>query len=88
MASVLVAWIRNTDLRAAAGNPEAGLGPIAQAVETRDFDRVALVSDYPEDRAKPYADWLRGRTRCSVSVKSPPALTFRFTADLGSCARV
>ncbi|MHB8765233.1 MAG: hypothetical protein ACYDA8_12995 [Deferrisomatales bacterium] len=72
MAEVLVTWIGNTDLRATAGSPEAGLGPIAQALGARAFDRVALVSDYPEERTTPYVEWLRGRTGAALSVRYEP----------------
>lgn len=72
MAEVLVTWIGNTDLRAAAGSPEAGLGPIAQALDARSFERVALVSDYPEERAAPYVAWLQSRTRAPLSVRHEP----------------
>ncbi|MDS4040854.1 MAG: hypothetical protein RKP20_06730 [Candidatus Competibacter sp.] len=57
---------RPQDRRGEAG---AGIGPIAQAVEFENFARIALLSDYPEDRAQGYLAWLGARTRAELSVR-------------------
>ena len=61
MADVLFAWIGRTDLQAAGAVSEAGLGPIAQAVEARAFGRVVLISDWSDDDTLKYEGWLRQR---------------------------
>jgi transcriptional regulator with PAS, ATPase and Fis domain len=62
----LVAWIGNTDLRAAAGDPVAGLGPIGQAVGARTFDKVVLLSDFPREKTEEYCTWLGKQSPAEV----------------------
>ena len=64
---ILLAWLGQTDLNAAGGDPKAGLGPIAQAAGFRDFARIVLLSDYPEERTQGYLDWLGARTRARMT---------------------
>jgi DNA-binding NtrC family response regulator len=59
MDHTLFAWIGRTDLNAASGAPEAGLGPIGLAVKQRGFDRLELLSNYPSEQNKTYMAWLR-----------------------------
>ena len=61
MDGVLLAWIGHTDLRAADGIPDAGIGPIAQAVAARPFDAVVLLSDHPAESTSRYLEWLKRR---------------------------
>lgn len=65
---MLVAWIGNTDLRAPADIQQVGLGPIAQAVDSRPFDEIYLLSNYEDPVVSPYVDWLRRRTEAKVTV--------------------
>jgi DNA-binding NtrC family response regulator len=65
---VLVAWVGRADLRAPAEGDQVGVGPIAQALEARDFDEAVLVSDYDEKALQPYLKWLRGRSPTRVDV--------------------
>ena len=44
--SALLAWIGRTDLRAPLESDKVGLGPIAQALASRDFDDLLLVANY------------------------------------------
>ena len=74
--SILVSWIGHADLKAAQGDPGAGLGPIAQAVAFKPFARIVLLSDAPADRTQGYRDWLQARTEavlelCPVTLSSP-----------------
>ena len=69
LAPTLVAWIGHADLKAAEGETGAGLGPIAQAVAFKDFARIVLLSDYPEDRTREYLDWLGARTGAELVVR-------------------
>ncbi|MEW6489800.1 MAG: hypothetical protein AB1578_18065 [Thermodesulfobacteriota bacterium] len=72
MADVLVCWLGNTDLKAAQGDPAAGLGPIGRAVAARPFGAVHLLSDYPKSRFAPYAAWLRTQTSAPIRVRAEP----------------
>ena len=66
MSNVLVTWVGRTDLRAAAGDPEVGLGPLGQAVDCGRFDEFHLLCNYPQKDMDAYLKWLRKRTRCHV----------------------
>ena len=66
--SILVSWIGQTDLNAAAGNPDAGVGPIVQAAAFKPFSRLALLSNYPADQTQPYLDWLRQHTTAPLEL--------------------
>ncbi len=63
---ILVSWIGNADLRAANGEPRAGLGPIGQAVDTEDFGRIELLGNYDEAALKRYGGWLGERTKAKI----------------------
>ena len=65
MKRILICWIGNTDLRASEGAEDVGVGPIAQALESRTFDEVFFISDYPDDHVKPYIQWMKKRTQTS-----------------------
>ena len=67
--SVLVSWIGATDLKATENDATTGIGPIAQAAAFRDFARLVLLSDYPEDRTQGYLAWLGMRTRAELVVR-------------------
>ena len=62
MKRILICWIGNADLRASEGDESVGAGPIAQALEVREFDEVCLMADYPKARVDPYLAWLKNRT--------------------------
>ena len=70
MHRVLVTWLGRTDLRAPKEADTVGLGPIAQALEAREFDRAVILSDYPETEWKPYLRWLSARTTARLEVRS------------------
>lgn len=65
---MLLAWVGNADLRAPAETQQVGLGPIAQAVDSRPFDELYLLSNFEDPVVSPYADWLRRRTQASINV--------------------
>jgi len=58
MLEILFTWIGATDLRAMDGSGQAGLGPIVQAVESRQWDEVVLLCDYPAQQGKNFCQWL------------------------------
>ena len=58
---LLVSWIGNADLRAPRAEDKADVGPVAQAIEARKFDRVLLLADQAPTRLRAYEGWLRTR---------------------------
>lgn len=69
MSTVLVSWVGQTDLDASQGVPRAGVGPIGQALAARAFDEVLLLSNYAEEKTKPYQAWVKPRTDAKLSVR-------------------
>jgi len=69
MYAVLFAWVGNTDLKAAAGDETAGVGPIAQALAAREFDRVVLLNNYGRAAVRGFKHWLTGRTSAKVVIR-------------------
>jgi DNA-binding NtrC family response regulator len=65
----MVAWIGLTDLRAASGDSSSGLGPIAQALEARTFDRVVLLWNKEKSEAERYVAWLKKRKPVDVQIR-------------------
>ncbi|MBV5336857.1 MAG: AAA family ATPase, partial [Deltaproteobacteria bacterium] len=62
----LFAWIGRTDLKAAAGDPEAGIGPIAQAVLAEPYQAIHLLSDFSAADTKVYIKWLSNQTAADI----------------------
>jgi DNA-binding NtrC family response regulator len=69
MEAVLVTWIGATDLKASRGEASAGLGPVAQAVAARKFDRIVLLSNYEKTDEATYQQWLGKKTEATVVVR-------------------
>ena len=61
MRRILICWIGNTDLQASEGQ-DVGTGPIAQALDAREFDAVFFITDYEKARVTPYINWIQERT--------------------------
>ena len=61
MSQVLVTWIGHTDLRAPEEDADIGVGPVAQALSGRSFDRAFLITDHGHDAVRSYRKWLRER---------------------------
>jgi DNA-binding NtrC family response regulator len=66
MMNVLISWIGMTDLRAAKGDVQAGVGPLGQAIDCGRFDEFHLMSNYPVSEVNNYLKWLKDRTKCRV----------------------
>ncbi len=66
MARVLFAWVGNADRRAAAADPDAGLGPIGCAATSRHFDEIVLLSSHEQPETDAFARWLRAQTGASL----------------------
>jgi transcriptional regulator with GAF, ATPase, and Fis domain len=56
---LLVSWIGNADLRAPDAEDKTDIGPVAQAMEARQFDRVLLLADQEKAALRKYEGWLR-----------------------------
>lgn len=65
---ILVSWIGQTDLDAAAGVERAGLGPVGQAVTERSFDLIVLLCNYPKTASADYLVWIEGHTDTAVAL--------------------
>lgn len=63
---LLFSWIGKTDIRASEDDSDVGLGPIAQAVTQRQFDRVYLFSNYSKVESGGYIDWLAKHTKSPI----------------------
>ncbi len=66
---MLLAWMGLTDVRASEGIVEAGLGPIGQAIESREFDRILLLSNLDKKQNSIYQKWLTGKTKTPVETR-------------------
>jgi len=65
---ILVSWVGQTDLKAAAGIEAVGLGPIGQAVKARDFDRIVLLCNYPPAQSADFLPWIAQQTTAAVEL--------------------
>src|SRR5262245_9447570 len=68
MRKVLVAWVVRADLRAPEESEAVGIGPIAQAISSRPFDDVYLLSNYDAKTVGPYLKWLKARVASRIEV--------------------
>jgi DNA-binding NtrC family response regulator len=66
---LLFCWIGMTDLKAASGNTEVGLGPIAQAITNRSYDEAFLLNNWDEASAHDYGKWLRQKTSSQIIIR-------------------
>jgi len=66
---LLVCWIGKSDLDACDGKPNAGNGPIGQAVLTTVYEKVVLLSDWDPKATQRYCVWLRKLVDVLVEVK-------------------
>ena len=69
MTGILVSWVGNTDLEAAADDGKDGIGPIAQAVTGRAFDRVVLLSNYGKQMTAPFLKWIESQSDAQFELR-------------------
>lgn len=69
---ILLAWIGKTDLNAVEDESRFGLGPIAQAIITRDFDLVVLLNNFKKAEANVYLNWLKTKKDVFVEISNIP----------------
>jgi DNA-binding NtrC family response regulator len=79
MERVLVSWIGRADCDAAEGKAK-GVGPVAQALLSRQFDRVVLLSNYGRVVDRAYQRWVRQHSQVALEVQ---AKTLRSPTHLG-----
>lgn len=65
----LLAWIGLTDIRASENVAEAGLGPIGQAVESRQFDQIMLLSNFDKKQTATFQKWLSSKTKTPLETR-------------------
>lgn len=65
--SVLVAWLGNTDLRAAEFPGSGEQGPILGAIKAIAFDAVHLLSDHGSPKTRAYTQWLDKQTGIPIA---------------------
>lgn len=77
MRRVLIAWVGVSDLLGPSKEGSGDVGPVAQALKVREFDRVVLLENFskPEHQnmLPPYVAWLKARTKAEV-VERPEEL--------------
>jgi len=66
MKKILISWIGMTDLKASKWVEGVGIGPIAQAVTNRLFDKVILISNYSDIKNNTYINWLKTKTSAEI----------------------
>src|SRR5262249_30097718 len=69
---MLFSWIGDADLRAPDAEDKTHIGPVAQALEARQFDRVLLLADREKAVVRKYEGWLRTK----IAGKARVQLTF------------
>jgi len=69
---ILFCWLGATDLKAASGDTNVGLGPVAQAVQTRPYTEVVLLNNWEKDNAENYVAWLQQKTPSYITLQHIP----------------
>jgi DNA-binding NtrC family response regulator len=64
--SILLAWLGNTDLRAAEGSQPEESGPILGAIRAFSYSQLHLLSDHDPRKTRTYIQWLGGQTSLPV----------------------
>jgi transcriptional regulator with PAS, ATPase and Fis domain len=65
----LVAWIGSADLRGPLSVDGSDVGPIANALDARSYDRVALLANQDADEVKRFVKWLRSRSPAKIEAE-------------------
>jgi len=69
---ILFCWLGTTDLNAASGNEDVGLGPIAQAAVARQYEEVVLLSNWRKSKSEKYVAWLQRKAASRVTIYHTP----------------
>ncbi|MCK7576163.1 MAG: sigma-54 dependent transcriptional regulator [Chromatiales bacterium] len=65
---ILMSWVGQTDLKAAAGDKTVGLGPIGQAAKACNLDRIVLLCNYPQTQSAGFLPWITQQTTAAVEL--------------------
>ena len=66
---LLASWIGTADLRAAEFSDATNIGPVAQALAAREFERVILLADQKPAAVKHYQEWISARTSVPIVIE-------------------
>jgi len=66
---ILFCWLGMTDLKAASGAEDVGLGPVAQAVAHGSYKEVVLLNNWERAKAENYTAWLQGKTSSHLTLQ-------------------
>jgi DNA-binding NtrC family response regulator len=69
MENIFLAWLGHSDLKASQDSSGLTLGPVMDAVMTRSYTKVFLLSNHPRKTSRTYESWLSQRTRVDIKVK-------------------
>ncbi len=90
---ILICWIGLTDLNVAKGLKKVGSGPIANAVESCNFDEICLISNLSKTENDQYVKWLKGHKKLSiylypVKLSSPTAFDEIYKAAVNTIKEI
>lgn len=73
---ILLCWIGNADLSAAEHDDPQNIGPIAQSLAVKSYDKAILLDNYKNERVERFLEWLQARydaeiVRNKVELSSP-----------------
>src|SRR5262249_9672130 len=86
MRELLFAWIGGADLRAAAGDAETGLGPIACAATSRRVDEIVLLSAHDQEATDRFIAWLSDPTSARLGLGRDPVIARDEYRDIPAAA--
>ncbi len=67
---ILLCWLGKTDLDAASGKEDVGLGPVAQAVEACPYQEVVLLNNWESASAEKYVFWLQPKASSEIALRN------------------
>lgn len=66
---ILICWLGKTDINACGGKPNAGDGPIRQAVQAENYELIVLLSDWGSSVTDQYSSWLKDLAKAPIEEK-------------------
>ncbi len=69
---ILFCWLGATDLKAAAGEIDIGLGPVAQAAKACCCKEIVLLNNWEKTAAEKYITWLQKQTSSQITLQHIP----------------
>jgi transcriptional regulator with PAS, ATPase and Fis domain len=68
MHHTLFAWLGTADLNASRSDDPEELGPVAGALAQREFDRLVLMSDHPDETSTSWWQWASAQSRTDTTL--------------------